>query len=315
MRRITTLGSTIFLLLSAACGQADQTGRSADSSDPRDEEFRHRAASVASAWRDSSAYQAWDKGYVPLQDATVLPADPGFDDGTKQAFLAGWYRTEVRLPDDQPPDGVIRFQDGTLEVPLISAAEAYGQIALADPPACPRERPTQPTPASPDDPDSPVSSPAMACGVLTVTDVTLGTATVRTSRGDAEVPAWLFTIDELAGPIARLAVDASAVTPVPEFPVPDGDSSWLVPAQDLTVVDDRKVTFRLGVGACDSDIQPLVFESNDAVVVAGTSRPSEEPCTMQLVLEPVTVVLAAPLGARPVLDAVTGQPLQLRITG
>lgn len=252
---------------------------------------------------------------MPLQDATVLPADPGFDDNTKQAFLAGWYRTEVRLPNDRPADGVIRFQDGTLDVPLISAAEAYSQIALADPPACPRERPTQPTPASPDNPDSPVSSPVMACGVLTVTDATLGTVTVRTSRGDAEVPAWLFTIAELTGPIARLAVDASAVTPVPEFPVPDGDSSWLVPAHDLTVVDDRKVTYRLGVGACDSDIRPLVFENNDAVVVAGTARSSEEPCTMQLVLEPVTVVLAAPLGARPVLDAVTGQPLQLRITG
>ena len=298
----------IVLFAVAACAQP---GQQQQFGTPEPEAFRLRADEVAAAWRANPALKAWQQGYVPLQDATVLPADPGFDDETKQAFLAGWYRSQVSLPTDRPADGVIQFPDGTLEVPLISAAEAYDQLDLGDPPPCPR-RPAAPTSAPADDPDVSVSSPVTACTALTVTDAALGTVTVRTSRGEAQVPAWLFTVAELDGPVARVAVASPAVTPPPEISPPTSSVEGLVSAQDLTSVDGRQLTYRLGVGACDTDIKPLVHESEDLVVVAGTVTTSPGPCTMQLVLAPVTVTLAEPLGSRTVLDAVTGQPLLLR---
>jgi hypothetical protein len=76
-------------------------------------------------------------------------------------------------------------------------------------------------------------------------------------------------------------------------------------------VDGNRLTYRLGVGACDTGITPLLLERDDVVVVGGGVTRSTGLCTAQLKLEPVTVTLKAPLGARPVLDVVTGTPLAL----
>lgn len=310
MRRITTLACTALLLLPAACGQPAGEPP-AESPDQREGAFERRAAEVAEAWRNAALPDAWRTGYVPLQDATIVLGNPTFDDATKQAFFAGWYRAEASLPTEKPADGTIHFPDGTLDVPLVSAEQAYRQIAQGEPPPCP-DRPAEPAPTL-SGPDSPVSSHVICGGgVLTVTGATLGTATVRTSRGEAKVPAWLFTIAELDQPIARLAVDPAAITPVPEAPaLNDALVEGLVSAQDLTSVEGTQLHYRLGVGACDTDIRPLVWESEEVVVVSGTVTTTDGICTSQLVLAPVTVTLDTPLGARPVLDAVTGQPLRL----
>ncbi|HEX6967423.1 MAG TPA: hypothetical protein VF174_01145 [Micromonosporaceae bacterium] len=308
MRRTTTLTAIGLLLLTAACGQPGQAGSTPN--DQHEDAFQQRADAVAEAWRSAPAREAWHKGFIPLQATTVLPADPGFDDETKQAFLAGWYRTQVSLPAAEPADGTVEFPDGTLTVPLISAREAYQQLDQGDPPPCPRERPA-PAPTS-GAPDTPVDSGITGCTVLTVTGATLGTTQVVTSRGMAEVPAWLFTVEELNGPVAQLAVAASAVTEPPTFTAPDTAVEGVVSAQSLASVEGNKLTYRLGVGACDTDIRPLVVEYDDVVVVAGFAKTPDTICTTQLVEAPVTVTLEIPLGARPVLDAVTGQPLRLR---
>jgi hypothetical protein len=251
-----------------------------------------------------------------LQGPTVLTGDPGFTPETEAAFQAGWYRAQVPIPPMRVGD-VIRFPDGTLTLPLVSAAEAYRQLDQGDPPPCPGrpKRPGVPTPGPTVEPgpDGPVSSaPQTACVPLTVTAVKLGAVPVRTSRGEAQVPAWLFTVEELATPVARIAVAPTAVTAPPEptapaRPAPDG----VVGAQDLAAVDGTRLTVRLGVGACDAGLTPLVQERPDVVVVGGGVTPSTGDCPALLKLEPVTVTLAAPLGARPVLDVLTGAPLSL----
>jgi len=120
----------------------------------------------------------------------------------------------------------------------------------------------------------------------------------------------LFTIDELTGPIARVAVAPSVIAPLPEGPSPAGTpAADLVAAQGPTVVDEAKLSYRLGIGACDTGVTPLVWEAPDVVVVGGGVTRGTGACTLQLVLKPVTVTLAAPVGTRPVLDALTGQPL------
>lgn len=306
--RIALLGLP-FLLTLAGCAQAGSGPASGGSPDHRWRDFDQRATEVAEAWRPGSE---WLKGYVPLQDPTVLVGDPGFNPDTEQAFRAGWYRDQIALPTSRPVDGRVLFPDGTLSVPLISAADAYRQLDQGDPPPC-DPRPKEPGPTSYPGPDGSVATTApSACIPLTVTAAKLGTAPVRTSRGVAEVPAWLFTVEELAAPVARLAVAPSAVAAVPQGVAPTrpaGDG--IVAAQDLTAVEGAQLTYRLGVGACDTGITALVWERDDVVVVGGGVTRATGLCTEQLVLEPVTVTLRAPLGARPVLDVVTGSPLTL----
>nr|QLJ99580.1 hypothetical protein HZU44_05525 [Micromonospora carbonacea] len=340
MRRVLALVGLPLLVVAAGCAPAGSEptadGTPAGSPDHRFEAFHQRAVEIAEAWRPGTA---WTGGYLPLQEPTVLLGDPGFSADTEQAFRNGWYREQIAVPTARPAAGAIRFPDGTLTVPLVSAAEAYRQLDQGDPPPC-EGRPKGPgvPPKSgsgpivepgPDGPtvgegpyghsggsgpnDSVSSGPSSACVPLTVTAVTLGTAPVRTSRGEARVPAWLFTVGELTAKVARLAVAPGTPATLPEGvaptrPAPDG----VVGAQDLRAVDGAKLTWRVGVGACDTGITPLVQERDDVVVVGGGVTPATGMCTDQLKLEPVTATLRAPLGNRPVLDVVTGAPLILR---
>ncbi|MET8257169.1 hypothetical protein [Micromonospora sp. NPDC005205] len=278
------------------------------------EAFAQRAAQVAEAWRPGVE---WRTGYVPLEGPTLLTGDPGFTPETEAAFRAGWYREQVGIPPTRV-GGEIQFPDGRLTLPLVSAAEAYRQLDQGDPLPCPGrpKRPGRPTPGGPTVEPGPdgwaTSSTQTACLPLTVTAVTLGAVPVRTSRGVAQVPAWLFTIKELTTPVVRLAVAPTAVTPVPEpttpaRPLPDG----LVAAHDLATVDGARLTVRLGVGACDTGITPLVWERPDVVVVGGGVTRATGECIALLKVEPVTVTLATPLGSRPVLDVLTGAPLSI----
>jgi hypothetical protein len=49
-----------------------------------------------------------------------------------------------------------------------------------------------------------------------VTDASLATMRLATSRGEATVPAWLFTVAELVVPVPHAAVAPSAITAPPQ---------------------------------------------------------------------------------------------------
>ncbi|MFE9203842.1 hypothetical protein [Micromonospora sp. NPDC007230] len=327
-RTIALLGLPLLLLAGCAAPGSAPAGPSVDPLDHRWEAFHQRAGEVADAWRPG---EVWRSGYVPIEEATVLTGEPGFNGDTKQAFLRGWYRDQIALPTATPADGTIRFPDGTLRVPLVSAAEAYTQLHQGDPPTC-DGRPMAPPTTGPGrlkdggptvepgpdgllptrpGPDSPVATHVdTPCIPLTVTGVKLGSAPVRTSRGIAEVPAWLFTVAELRVPVARLAVAPRAVGTRPEAvaptrPLPDG----LVAVQSLDPVDGARLDYRVGVGACDGGLTPLVLERDDVVVLGAGVVRSTGICTAQLAMKPVSVTLKAPLGDRVVLDVGSGTPL------
>ena len=319
MRRSVALLGLPLLVLSGCAAPGAGTAPPAGPDQPA--AFTQRAEEVAGRWQPG---QQWHDGYVPLQDATVLTGDPGFTGDTKVAFNAGWYRDQMTMPTAVPPDGAIRFPDGELRVPLVSAAAAYAQLDQGDPPPCdgrpggPRtSRPGSPEPGGPTvepGPEGPASTTAATpCVPLTVTAVRLGSAPVWTSRGRAQVPAWLFTVDEMAVPVARLAVAPRAVGTAPSGaadgrPLPGG----LVAAQGLRAVAGDRLDYTVGVGACDSEPTPLVLERPDVVVVgASVVRPTGV-CTLQLKMAPVSVTLDAPLGDRTVLDVGSGLPLTVR---
>ncbi|MER7889214.1 hypothetical protein ABTX15_05260 [Micromonospora sp. NPDC094482] len=319
MRRPLALLGLPLLVLAAGCAPAGTGAETPPvgpdaSSDHRWEAFHQRAVEVAEAWHPGPT---WTKGYVPLQGPTVLTGDPGFTPDTETAFQAGWYREQFALPGTRPADGTIRFPDGTLTVPLLSAVEAYRQLDQGDPPVCegrPQRPPTEKGgPTIEPGPDGWATGPVQnTCTPLTVTAVRLGTAPVRTSRGEAQVPAWLFTVEELTSPVARIAVAPQAVAPAPEPSAPARPAPpEVVGGQDLQAVDGTRLSYRVGVGACDTGITALVQERDDVVVVGGGVSRASGVCTEQLKLAPVAVTLKAPLGARPVLDVITGAPLPL----
>jgi hypothetical protein len=314
-RRVALLGLPLLLLglppLVTACARGSGPGEPEPTATA--DGFPAHAVGVAAAWRTAPGREAWRTGFVPLQDLTVLPPDPGFTDATKQAFAARYFRLATGMPREAGGRrGTIRFADGsTLAVPLVGIAEAYSGLQPQDPPPCP-ERAGNPAPTT-SGPENPVRQDAPdGCTVLTITGVSLGTVNLRTSRGAATTPAWLFAVRELKGPIARVAVAPAAVASPPVVPPPSYPAG-LVGAEDLARVSGAAMTVRLRVGACDTDIKGLVYEADDVVVVGGTVTTKPGACTDNLLYKPVPVTLDKPLGDRPVLDAQTGTVLSLTV--
>ena len=65
-----------------------------------------------------------------------------------------------------------------------------------------------------------------------------------------------------------------------------------------------------GTGSCDTDLEPLVWESADIVVVGAAVRvPQAGGCDDMMNWHDVTVPLREPLGDRAPLDAYTGGPV------
>mgnify|MGYP003457352865 CR=1 FL=1 len=74
--------------------------------------------------------------------------------------------------------------------------------------------------------------------------------------------------------------------------------------------DDRTVLAQAGTGSCDTDLEPLVWESADIVVVGAAVRvPQAGGCDDMMNWHDVTVPLREPLGDRAPLDAYTGAPV------
>jgi predicted small lipoprotein YifL len=308
MRRIfAPLGALLAMSLSVTGCARNGPGAPGSDTDP-DAAFQARAAEVARTWK-ASVGPAWRTGYVPLEEPTSTAAE--FTDETKLAYTSGWYRLAGTLPPLTTPTGQVRFGDGaTLDVPLVGAQDAYAALDQGDPPCGDGGTPV---PDKSDPSGSTGHTVPGQCTALTVTGATLGTATVRTSRGETTVPAWTFAVKELAKPVVRVAVAPSAVTAVPAPSAPPGaPAEGLVSAQDLSAVNGAKIGYRLGVGACDTDIRPLVYENEDVVVLGGATKTTDGACIAVLKLHPVEVTLAAPLGARAVLDGPSGRPLTLQ---
>lgn len=309
MRTVRVAAAATVLLLAAACAEpgSEPSGSGLDSGSESTVEFERRAAAVVDAWLGSEEVTAWRTGLLLLEPPTMVPPDPGPED-VALALRAGWLRTDLEPSVDSPGGGEVEFGDGeVLPVPLVSLAEAWQAVHTGDP-ECPGTATPPPSPGS--DPDEPVSGPA-GCTVLTVTEAYLDVVTVATSRGPAQVPAWLFEVAEVDEPLGRVAVAPEQIADVPLLDeIQFAHFEGLATAATLVQADGVRLRYQLGVGACDAEPAALVYETDEVVVLGGTSRP--EPgttaCTDQLVLAEVSVQLTEPVGQRPVF-ATTGEAL------
>jgi len=147
---------------------------------------------------------------------------------------------------------------------------------------------------------------------LTITAARLSTVRIGTSRGQANVPAWQYTVDGLRQPLVRVAVARSAMTSLPTVDLPGHNRmDGIVPAMRLESSRGEFIAFDIGIGACDKDARALVREFPELIVIGGSVTPSEggAPCTSQLLLHPVEVHTNRPVGMRPIVDALSNRPL------
>jgi hypothetical protein len=190
----------------------------------------------------------------------------------KAALSAGLVEAAAPLPPDVPSPGEVRWEDGsTLQVPLISAAEALGEIHAdgADCGGC-----TDLTP-------------------LQVTGATLSTGRVSTSRGPATVPMWEFSVEGTAVTVGTWIESASGSASSRELTVTFIGAPG--PASE----------------GCGADYTAEAVESSLAVVVIVIEHrnPLSGACSAVGAERTATVQLAVPLGERAVLEVVEGTPV------
>ena len=255
---------------------------------------RARAEALLARWSAAVAVGGGASGIVIVGDRTqqVGTWEPGVGGNNKQALMAGLVEASVPLPGDNPPDGDVRWADGSREtVPLVSAAKAADAIR-----------------ASP-------AAPCPDCEPLEITWARLTTADVATRRGPASVPAWEFGLQGTAVTLMRVAIADSHIVIPPAAPP---DTSGTIRIDRAAVSSDgRTLTVEFvgspypGSQACGADYTATAVESSLAVVVIVTERPFPvpAPCSAVGAWRTATVTLAVPLGTRTVLDPATEQPV------
>lgn len=261
----------------------------------------HQQAQAALARWDAAAAAAGKSAFVPVGELTGQVGDweEAVGSNNKMALMSGVIEAAVTLPAETPPDGQVRWQDGSTEtVRLISAEQALADIKADGVQPCPE------------------------CVPLQITGAQLTSGSVETSRGPAVAPMWEFTVQGTAVRVTRVAV-AARVNAVPPtwnpYDAPEGISiesaTGSVGGRQLTV----SFTGAHGPAseACGADYSAEAVESSNAVVVIVIEHPHNggvgEFCTDEGYRRSAEVELSAPLGDRAVLEVKEGRPVPVAL--
>jgi hypothetical protein len=261
------------------------------------------AQAALTRWADAVTAAGGQSAFVPVGELTGQVGDweEAVGSNNKMTLMAGLVEAAISLPAETPPDGQLRWQDGTTEtVRLLSAQGALaGLKADATGSSCPE------------------------CVPLQITAARLTTGPVDTSRGPAVAPVWEFTLQGTAVWVTRVAIaDRVSVVPPPWDPnnAPVGISidsaNGTVGGQHLTV----GFTGAPGAGdqGCGADYTAEAVESPTAVVVIVTEYPHSaffgESCTAVGAFRTAEVALSVPLGERAVLEVKEGRPVAVLLT-
>jgi hypothetical protein len=222
----------------------------------------------------------------------------GYND--KVALMAGDFEAVVSIPSDTPPDGQVRWQDGsTRTVTLISARQALTDMAAEGSGSC------------------------QECVPLKVTGAQLTTGDFQTTHGQAAAPAWEFTLQGTDVKVAQLAV-AHLVKIVPPTFDPNGPPQQqlisIVSATGTAGGLTLTVTFegapKDADGSCGAEYTAQAVESSTAVVVIVTEHPGfglSLGCTAVGAWRTADATLSAPLGNRAVLEVTQGMPVSVTL--
>ncbi|WP_203721930.1 hypothetical protein [Paractinoplanes abujensis] len=221
----------------------------------------------------------------------------------KQVVSAHLFTAAGELPAAPRQSGEAVWASGErLALPLISAAEGLRRMAA--------------------------DNRCAECAPHPVTGARLSTMRVMTTRGEATVPAWEYTLAETKMRVLRAAVDGG--TPVQVDP-PDGNPDDIPngAVAEAARADGLRLTVKFtgsreGAGEpCGADYTAEAVESERAVAVLIQERPYSGPppsvaagtthaCLAIGYLRTAAVTLSEPLGGRAVLEVQQGQPVPVK---
>ena len=290
------IGLVACLAVSACTGAASSAGPD----DSQNDSARlHQQAQTYLAAFDAAVKAAGGlPSFIPTSDTTLMVGDdwgPTIDgSAAKLALMGGDFSASITLPPETPPDGQIRWPDGTTEsTGVLSASAAFDDMAAN------------------------ASTCSDCTSSLVVTSATLTTATFETSRGPAVAPAWEFGLENTPVKIDKLAV-ATKTIDVPQIdwdpnnpPVGMRIESAQIDATGLKLTADFVGAGNGADKPCGADYTAEAVESDNAVVVIVYVHNNTTPafCTLEGHPRSAEVTLAKPLGNRAVLEDQTGQPV------
>jgi len=262
--------------------------------------IQQQARAALTRWADAVAAAGGPSPVVVVGELTGQVGDweLAVGDNNKRALMAGLVEADASLSAARPPDGEVRWEDGTTaSVALISAQQAVAAIQAGTSEAC------------------------GDCTPLRVTDARLTTGPIETSRGSATAPVWSLTVEGTAVTVARVAVADSIAVVLPPWN-PNDPPVGLAIESASGAVGGRQLTVAF-VGAplpgdqpCGEDYTAEAVESDLAVVVIVTRHPHVMIGACAAVGAPrtATLELAAPLGERTVLEVQQGRPVPVTLT-
>jgi hypothetical protein len=262
--------------------------------------LHQQAQAELTRWADALAAAGGPSAFVLVSEPTGQIGDweEAVGGNNKMALMSGVVEAAVSLPADIPPDGEVRWQDGSTETfRLISAQQALSELKADSVQPCPE------------------------CVPLQITGARLTSGSVETSRGPADAPIWEFTVQGTAVRVTRVAI-ANRVTVV--LPPWDPNNAPIgISIESATgTVGGRQLTVSF-TGAqgpssqpCGADYTAEAVESETAVVVIVIEHSNALPATCRLVGYGRTaeVALSAPLGDRTVLEVQAGRPVEVLLT-
>jgi hypothetical protein len=248
-------------------------------------------------WAAAVPSSGAQSAFVPVGELTSQVGDweESVGDNNKVALMSGAVEADVSLPTDTPPDGEVRWQDGTATtVGLLSAQAAFSALK------------------------SDAGGGACAdCTPLRITAARLATGPVQTSRGAAVAPVWEFTLEGTAVRVTRVAVAGAVAAAFPTWNPNDVPVGISIESATGTP-DGRQLTVGftgapVDAGGCGADYTAEAVESNLAIVVIVTEHRHMGfgACSAVGAFRTAEVELAAPLGNRAVLEVREGRPVSV----
>ncbi|MGD0409133.1 MAG: hypothetical protein ABSB34_09110 [Candidatus Limnocylindrales bacterium] len=251
-------------------------------------------------WADAITAAGGQTAFVPVGELTAQVGDweLAVGDNNKPALMAGLVEAAVSLPAETPPNGELRWPDGSsATVRLISAQQALAELKAEGSGSC------------------------SDCVPLQVTGAKLTDGQVQTSRGPAEAPVWEFTLQGTAVMVTQVAI-ADRVTVVPPPWDPNDPPVGISIDSATAAAGGRQLTVSFtgapgpGDRPCGADYTAEAVESQTAVVVIVTEHTNglPVPCSAVGAIRTAAVELSAPLGERTVLEVREGLPVAALLT-
>jgi hypothetical protein len=254
LRRIGIAAAIALAAVVSSCAILELVPLNGDSS-----RLHREAQADLTRWADAVAAGSGQSGVVLVGELTAQVGDSeeAVGSNNKLALMSGLVEAAVTLPADTPPDGDVRWPDGsTKTVRLISAQRALSDVKAAGEGSCPD------------------------CVPLQITGARLTSGSVDTSRGPADAPVWEFTVQGTAVRVTQVAIaDRVAVVP-PAWDSTNPPVGISIDSATGTIGGRRPTVSFVGAPGpggqpCGADYTAEAVESQTAVVVIVTEhRPS-----------------------------------------